>query len=106
MNVATFAHFCYFWLKLWVQSVLLFVSAHTLLLPVSYGCCRDGVTAAQGPNKEGCMEYVAPAPTVSKHTRNSICSEEEMDCNEDLPRMKTLENSSIISSQCILHNLA
>lgn len=33
----------------------------------SYGCCQDGVTAAQGPNKEGCVEYVAPAPTVSKH---------------------------------------
>uniref|UniRef100_A0A671XHT3 Papilin, proteoglycan like sulfated glycoprotein n=1 Tax=Sparus aurata TaxID=8175 RepID=A0A671XHT3_SPAAU len=25
-----------------------------------YGCCRDGVTAAQGPNREGCVEYVAP----------------------------------------------
>lgn len=37
-----------------------------LVLCVSYGCCRDGVTAAQGPNKEGCSEYVAAEPTVSK----------------------------------------
>lgn len=37
----------------------------SLVLSASYGCCQDGVTASQGPNKEGCVEYVAPAPTVS-----------------------------------------
>lgn len=25
-----------------------------------YQCCADGVTPAQGPNKEGCAEYVPP----------------------------------------------
>lgn len=57
----------YFWLKLSVQNVLLFVLPPVFVLCVSYGCCQDGVTTAQGPNKEGCVEYVAPAPTVSKH---------------------------------------
>lgn len=37
----------------------------SLVLSASYGCCQDGVTTSQGPNKEGCVEYVAPAPTVS-----------------------------------------
>lgn len=30
-----------------------------------YGCCQDGVTQAQGPNKEGCPEYVPLVPAVS-----------------------------------------
>lgn len=38
------------------------------VLSVSYGCCKDGVTASQGPNKEGCADYVAPASAVSKNT--------------------------------------
>uniref|UniRef100_A0A3B4XQI0 Papilin a, proteoglycan-like sulfated glycoprotein n=1 Tax=Seriola lalandi dorsalis TaxID=1841481 RepID=A0A3B4XQI0_SERLL len=48
--------FCYFRHKRSEQNVLL------------YGCCQDAVTAAQGPNKEGCVEFVAPTPT------RSICS--------------------------------
>uniref|UniRef100_A0A3Q3KSC0 Papilin a, proteoglycan-like sulfated glycoprotein n=1 Tax=Mastacembelus armatus TaxID=205130 RepID=A0A3Q3KSC0_9TELE len=27
------------------------------VLCLRFGCCQDGVTAAQGPNKEGCVEY-------------------------------------------------
>ncbi|XP_047183128.1 papilin isoform X4 [Scophthalmus maximus] len=40
----------------------------------SYGCCRDGVTAARGPHKEGCAEFVAPAPTAapSLPTENAV----------------------------------
>lgn len=49
------------------------VCNYSLHVPcVSYGCCQDGVTDAQGPNKEGCVEYVAPATTVSKNTWQSV----------------------------------
>lgn len=59
-----------------------------LFLFVSYGCCQDGVTAAWGPDKEGCVEHAASAapaalaPTVSKtpfhlHVRAAVDESQE-----------------------------
>ncbi|KAK5917387.1 hypothetical protein CgunFtcFv8_012281 [Champsocephalus gunnari] len=42
----------------------------------SYGCCQDGVTPAQGPSRQGCAEYSAPALT----TAPSLPSENAAQC--------------------------
>lgn len=57
------------------------------VLSASYGCCQDGLTAAQGPNKEGCVEYVAPAPTVSLEKSGKPADESETSASKTISRI-------------------